>query len=72
MNANVFPFPQSVADFIETHDKIYLVEQNRDAQMRALLINELEVHPKKLIAVLNYDGFPITAATIVEKILEKR
>jgi 2-oxoglutarate ferredoxin oxidoreductase subunit alpha len=72
LRLKAFPFPQSVADFIETHDKIYLVEQNRDAQMRALLINELEVHPKKLIAVLNYDGFPITAATIVEKILEKR
>jgi 2-oxoglutarate ferredoxin oxidoreductase subunit alpha len=43
---------------------VYVVEQNRDAKMRSLLINELEINPKKLIRVLNYDGFPITAEAI--------
>jgi 2-oxoglutarate ferredoxin oxidoreductase subunit alpha len=41
-----------------------VIEQNRDAQMRKLLINELDVNPKKLVSVLNYDGMPITAAKI--------
>lgn len=71
MRLKAFPFAQSVEEFIENHDKIYVVEQNRDAQMRSLLINELEIHPKKLIPILNYDGFPITAATIRELIESK-
>jgi len=65
-----FPFNDEVADFIERHKRVYVVEQNRDAQMRSLLINELEINPKKLIRVLNYDGFPITAETIRTQVLE--
>ena len=45
-----------------------MIEQNRDAQMRTLLINELEINPDKLIRVLNYDGMPITAAHIYKEI----
>ena len=45
-----------------------MVEQNRDAQMRSLLINELEIDPKKLIKVLNYDGTPITADFILKNV----
>lgn len=60
-----FPFHQSIADFIESHKYVYVVEQNRDAQLRTLLINELEVNPKKLIKVLNFDGTPITADYII-------
>jgi len=47
---------------------VFVIEQNRDAQMRSLLINELEINPKKLIRVLNYDGMPITADKIVKEI----
>lgn len=64
MRATAFPFHASVEAFIESHDQVFVVEQNRDAQFRTLLINELEINPKKLIKVLNYDGMPITADAI--------
>jgi 2-oxoglutarate ferredoxin oxidoreductase subunit alpha len=68
MRLKAFPFSQDVADFIDAHKQVFVVEQNRDAQMRTLLINELEVNPKKLIRVLNFDGTPITADLIIEPI----
>ena len=68
MRLCAFPFPQSVTDFIAAHDKVFVVEQNRDAQMRAMLINELEVNPAKLVRVLHYDGTPITARFIIRNI----
>ncbi|AEI51223.1 2-oxoacid:acceptor oxidoreductase subunit alpha [Runella slithyformis] len=64
MRATAFPFHASVEAFIEAHDQVFVVEQNRDAQFRTLLINELEINPKKLIKILNYDGMPITADAI--------
>ncbi len=63
-----FPFPESVAEFIASHAQVFVVEQNRDAQMRSLLVNELQVDPAKLVAVLHYDGTPITARFIVGEI----
>lgn len=65
-----FPFHSSLAEFIQDHQKIFVVEQNRDAQMRSLLINELNVDPARLIPVLNYDGLPITGLMIHDKIME--
>ncbi len=66
-----FPFSKQVEDFVQAHERIYVIEQNRDAQMRSLLINELEVDPAKLIRVLNFDGMPITAAYIQGEIKGK-
>lgn len=63
-----FPFHPLLNEFIQDHSKIFVVEQNRDGQMRSLLINELNIDPSKLIPVLNYDGLPITAAFIYDKI----
>ncbi|MEH6472525.1 MAG: 2-oxoacid:acceptor oxidoreductase subunit alpha [Halopseudomonas sp.] len=63
-----FPFSEEVIQFIDSHDTIYVVEQNRDGQMRTLLINELEINPKKLTKVVHYDGLPITARFISEEI----
>jgi len=63
-----FPFPPSVLAFIEAHDEVFVVEQNRDAQMRCLLINELQIEPARLRAVLHYDGTPITARFITQAI----
>ena len=63
-----FPFPTSVADFIASHDHVFVVEQNRDAQMRTLLVTELQIDPAWLIAVLHYDGTPITARFISQAI----
>lgn len=70
MRIKAFPFNEEVAQFIEDHEVVYVIEQNRDAQMRSLLINELEINPKKLIRVLNYDGMPITADKIVKEITQ--
>ena len=59
-----FPFPQSVPDFIAAHDQVFVVEQNRDAQMHSMLVNELDIDPARLVRVLHYDGTPITARFI--------
>jgi len=68
MRLKAFPFNKTVEDFIDAHEKVFVIEQNRDGQMRSLLINELNADPQKLIAVLNYDGMPITAAAIMTQI----
>jgi 2-oxoglutarate ferredoxin oxidoreductase subunit alpha len=68
MRLCAFPFPDSVRKFIAEHDRIFVVEQNRDAQMRTMLINELEIDPAKLARVLHYDGTPITARFIISTI----
>jgi 2-oxoglutarate ferredoxin oxidoreductase subunit alpha len=65
-----FPFPDLVRDFLFEHDTVFVVEQNRDAQMRTMLINELDVNPAKLVRVLHYDGTPITARFIIRSIHE--
>lgn len=68
MRLKAAPFPQAVMDFITDHDTVFVVEQNRDAQLRSILINELEIDPRRLVAVLNYDGFPITADNIIRQV----
>ncbi|MBK8625424.1 MAG: 2-oxoacid:acceptor oxidoreductase subunit alpha [Saprospiraceae bacterium] len=68
MRLKSFPFCDEVGQFIEQYDNVFVIEQNRDAQMRSLLINELEINPKKLVKVLNYDGTPITADFILKNI----
>jgi 2-oxoglutarate/2-oxoacid ferredoxin oxidoreductase subunit alpha len=61
-----FPFGHEVGAFIEGHDKVFVIEQNRDGQMRSMLINELEVDPRRLAKVVHYDGTPISARFIVD------
>ena len=68
MRIKAFPFSSAVDEFIENHDQIFVVEQNRDGQMRRMLINELEVNPKKVVPVCHYDGMPISAAFISQTI----
>ena len=65
-----FPFPDSVKEFIDAHETVFVVEQNRDAQLRSLLVNELEINPAKLCKVLHYDGTPITARFITQFITD--
>ena len=62
------PFAPSVAEFIAAHDHVFVVEQNRDAQMRQMLVTELDIDPAKMAAVLHYDGTPITARYITQAI----
>jgi len=59
-----FPFADEVFNFIAQHERVYLVEQNRDAQLRTLVMTEGDVDPAKLVSVLHYDGTPITARFI--------
>ena len=63
-----FPFAQSVDEFIAAHDRVFIVEQNRDGQLRTLVMNEGGIDPAKLVAVLHYDGTPITARFIAGQI----
>ena len=63
-----FPFSDVVLDFIAAHETMFVVEQNRDAQLRSLLMIEGGVDPAKLTPVLNYDGSPITARFIKAEI----
>ncbi len=63
-----FPFDQIAIDFLQSHKYIFIVEQNRDAQMKSLIMIELGISAEKLISVLNYDGLPITATNIVHQI----
>jgi 2-oxoglutarate ferredoxin oxidoreductase subunit alpha len=64
MRVRAFPFHQDVASFISDHDFVFVVEQNRDAQMRSLIVNELDIDPVRLVPILHYDGTSITARFI--------
>jgi len=71
LRIRAFPFGDAVSDFIAEHEQVFVVEQNRDAQLRTLLMNELNVDPAKLMPVLHYDGTPITARFITAEISER-
>lgn len=68
MRVRAFPFGKEFCEFIERHKKLFIIEQNRDAQFRSLVLVETGAEPDKLISVLNYDGTPITADFIYEQI----
>ena len=70
LRIRAFPFHHSLDEFIHDHDLVFVIEQNRDGQMRRLIINECEIPPGKLVPVLNYSGTPITARKIAETIRE--
>src|SRR5436190_1910413 len=66
-----FPFSPAVEDFIHEHDKVFIVEQNRDAQLRTMLMADFTLDARKLVPVLHYDGTPITARFIASDIAQK-
>lgn len=68
MRIRSFPFNLEVWEFIEDHDLIFIVEQNRDGQMRTLIMAEGGIIPDKLVSILCFDGQPITAEHITNKI----
>ena len=68
LRVRAFPFPDAVRDFVLAHERVFVVEQNRDAQLRALLVNEFGLDPARVEPVLHYDGTPITARFIVSEI----
>ncbi|MGE5170761.1 MAG: 2-oxoacid:acceptor oxidoreductase subunit alpha, partial [Rudaea sp.] len=71
MRIRGFPFADEVAEFIAAHEHVFVVEQNRDAQLKMLLVNECGIDPAKLTSVLHYDGTPITERFITREIGEK-
>jgi 2-oxoglutarate ferredoxin oxidoreductase subunit alpha len=66
-----FPFTQAIVDFVEKHERVYVVEQNRDAQLRSLLMLDANSDDEKLISMLHYDGMPINASFVVDRVLEE-
>jgi len=70
MRIRAFPFHNSLDRFVHVHDLVFVIEQNRDGQMRQLIMNECQIAPDKLTSVLNYSGTPITARAIAGRIRE--
>jgi 2-oxoglutarate ferredoxin oxidoreductase subunit alpha len=64
LRVRAFPFHDDVAEFVRRHERVFLVEQNRDAQLRTLLVNEAGLDPARVVPVLHFDGTPITARFI--------
>ena len=64
LRIRAFPFADSIAEFVAAHERVFVVEQNRDGQLRTLLINEFGIDPARIAPVLHYDGTPITARFI--------
>jgi 2-oxoglutarate/2-oxoacid ferredoxin oxidoreductase subunit alpha len=71
LRLRAFPFADAVAEFIASHDLVFVVEQNRDAQLRTLLMTELSIDPARLMPILHFDGTPITARFITQAIGEQ-
>jgi 2-oxoglutarate ferredoxin oxidoreductase subunit alpha len=70
LRVRAFPFQDEIFDFVQSHTKVFVVEQNRDAQLKTLLVNDAGINPASLISVLHYDGTPITARFIAKEISE--
>ncbi len=66
-----FPFSKAIAEFIDKHEVIYVVEQNRDAQLRSLLMLDAGADPAKLVSVLHYNGMPLNPGFVVKRVLEE-
>jgi len=66
MRVRAFPFNGDVSEFVKNHETVFVVEQNRDAQLRSLLILETNTNAAKLIPVLHYNGMPIPSQCVVE------
>ena len=71
MRVRGFPFGEDVAAFVESHDVTFVVEQNRDAQLRSLIVLETGVHMAKLESVRYYGGFPMSAHHVIAGVKAK-
>src|ERR671935_678504 len=70
LRVRAFPFHSSVTNFVGDHDFVFVVEQNRDGQLRSLIVNECSIDPVRLVPILHYDGTPITARFISRAIAD--
>ncbi|MBV9287251.1 MAG: 2-oxoacid:acceptor oxidoreductase subunit alpha [Hyphomicrobiales bacterium] len=71
LRIRAFPLAREVADFVDAHDGVFVVEQNRDAQMRTLMITDLGVPAEKLTPILHYNGMPTSARFIYREITSR-
>jgi 2-oxoglutarate ferredoxin oxidoreductase subunit alpha len=69
LRVRAFPFAEEVESFLATHEVIYVVEQNRDAQLKSLLMLETRVEKSKLRSLLHYSGLPVSSRFIVDGVL---
>jgi 2-oxoglutarate ferredoxin oxidoreductase subunit alpha len=68
LRVRAFPFQDEINDFVASHPWVFVIEQNRDAQLKTLLVNDAKINPSRLLSVLHFDGTPITARFIVDQI----
>jgi 2-oxoglutarate ferredoxin oxidoreductase subunit alpha len=68
LRVRAFPFQDEIFDFVQSHTKVFVIEQNRDAQLKQLLVNDAGINPASLISILHYDGTPITARFITREV----
>jgi 2-oxoglutarate ferredoxin oxidoreductase subunit alpha len=66
MRVKGFPFGGTVEEFLRAHETVFVVEQNRDAQLRTLLVNETGIDKERLKSVLAYGGFPLSSYQVVD------
>ena len=71
LRVRAFPFSEAVDRFVAEHETVFVVEQNRDAQLRTMLMTEQEIAPARLVPILHFDGTPITARFITQAIAER-
>jgi 2-oxoglutarate ferredoxin oxidoreductase subunit alpha len=71
LRVRAFPFARAVEEFIAAHERVFVVEQNRDGQLRQLLVNECGIDPARLWPVLHYDGTPVTARFLIRAVLDR-
>ena len=71
LRVRAFPFAREVLEFVEAHELVFVIEQNRDAQLRALLTLDLEIDPKRLRPLRHYGGTPISARYIAAAVLNR-
>jgi 2-oxoglutarate/2-oxoacid ferredoxin oxidoreductase subunit alpha len=70
MRLRGFPFAAEVKHFFDRHERCFVIEQNRDAQLRSLLAIELGIPRDDMLSVLDYGGMPLTARTVVRAVTD--
>ena len=71
LRIRAFPFGDEVQDFLDNHERIFVVEQNRDAQLKSLLSLEANVIKDQLISILHYNGVPLDSPSVFTAIYEQ-
>ncbi|MCZ6912152.1 MAG: 2-oxoacid:acceptor oxidoreductase subunit alpha, partial [Proteobacteria bacterium] len=68
LRVRAFPFNEQVEAFLAEHERVFVVEQNRDGQLKMLLLNESTATREQLISVLHYNGFPLSSDSVITQI----